>query len=202
MKTFANYLAESQRTYDYRIKICGKVDTEAVRQLKQKLDQFDPVNMTDLKTTPVQAIPTDFPNFKNDSVSMFDVSFRYPAIEPQIKQLAQILGIDPNRVIMNSRDYNETMTTEYAKIADENKDLLADTDYPANDKVQKGLKRDYGVEAHDHVVLQNQYRSDFTVAGGKTPAAKTTNDLPQGVKSPITNIKRPPKPATVAQPRG
>ncbi len=202
MKTFANYLAESQRTYDYRIKICGKVDTEAVRQLKQKLDQFDPVNMTDLKTTPVQAIPTDFPNFKNDSVSMFDVSFRYPAIEPQIKQLAQILGIDPNRVIMNSRDYNETMTTEYAKIADENKDLLADTDYPANDKVQKGLKRDYGVEAHDHVVLQNQYRSDFTVAGGKTPAAKTTNDLPQGVKSPITNIKRPPKPATGAQPRG
>lgn len=202
MKTFANYLAESQRTYDYRIKICGKVDTEAVRQLKQKLDQFDPVNMTDLKTTPVQAIPTDFPNFKNDSVSMFDVSFRYPAIEPQIKQLAQLLGIDPNRVIMNSRDYNEGMTTEYAKIADENKDLLADTDYPANDKVQKGLKKDYGVEAHDHVVLQNQYRSDFTVAGGKTPAAKTTNDLPQGVKSPISNIKRPPKPATGAQPRG
>lgn len=202
MKTFANYLAESQRTYDYRIKICGKVDTEAVRQLKQKLDQFDPVNMTDLKTTPVQAIPTDFPNFKNDSVSMFDVSFRYPAIEPQIKQLAQLLGIDPNRVIMNSRDYNETMTTEYAKIADENKDLLADTDYPANDKVQKGLKKDYGVEAHDHVVLQNQYRSDFTVAGGKTPAAKTTNELPQGIKSPISNIKRPPKPATGAQPRG
>lgn len=202
MKTFAHYLAESQRTYDYRIKICGSVDADAVRQLKQKLDQFDPVKISDLKTTPVQAIPTDFPNFKNESVSMFDVSFRYPAIEPQIKQLAQLEGIDPNRVIMSGRDYNESMSTEYAKIADENKDLLADTDYPADDKVQKGLKKDYGVEAHDHVVLQNQYRSDFTVAGGKTAPAKTTNELPQGVKSPISNIKRPPKPATGAQPRG
>jgi hypothetical protein len=52
------------------------------------------------------------------------------------------------------------------------------------------------------VVLKNAYRSDFTVAGGKTPAAKTTNELPMGVKSPMTTIKRPSKPATGAQPRG
>lgn len=202
MKTFANYLAESQRTYDYRIKICGSVDADAVRQLKQKLDQFDPVSMTDLKTTPVQAIPTDFPNYKNESVSMFDVSFRYPAIEPQIKQLAQLQGIDPNRVIMGTRDYNDSMSNEYKKIADENKDLLADTDFPADDKVQKALIKDYSADPMDHVVLKNAYRSDFTVAGGKTAPAKTTNDLPQGVKSPMTNVKRPPKPATGAQPRG
>lgn len=202
MKTFANYLAESQRTYDYRIKICGSVDADAVRQLKQKLDQFDPVSMTDLKTTPVQAIPTDFPNYKNESVSMFDVSFRYPAIEPQIKQLAQLLGIDPNRVIMGTRDYNDSMSNEYKKIADENKDLLADTDFPADDKVQKALIKDYSADPMDHVVLKNAYRSDFTVAGGKTAPAKTTNDLPHGVKSPMTNVKRPPRPATGAQPRG
>lgn len=202
MKTFANYLAESQRTYDYRIKICGKVDADAVRQLKQKLDQFDPVNMTDLKTTPVQIVPTDFPNFKNESVSMFDVSFRYPAIEPQIKQLAQLLGIDPNRVVMSNRNYNDGMVQEYEKIADENKDLLKDTDYPAPDREQKALSKDYATGPYDHEVLKNAYRSDFTVAGGRTAPAKTTNELPQGVKSPISNIKRPPKPATGAQPRG
>jgi len=35
----------------------------------------------------------------------------------------------------------------------------------------------------------------WTVAGGKTPPAETTNDLPQGVKSPMTAVKRPPRPA-------
>lgn len=202
MKSFAKYLAESERTYDYRIKICGSVDADAVRQLKQKLDQFDPVSVTDLKTTPVQSIPTDFPNFKNESVSMFDVSFRYPAIEPQIKQLAQLQGIDPNRVIMGTRDYNESMSAEYAKIADENKDLLAKPDYPAPDKEQKNLKKDYSVGPYDHEVLKNAYRSDFTIAGNKTAPANTTNELPQGVKSPMSNVKRPPKPATGRNPRG
>ena len=202
MKRFAQYLAESERTYDYRIKICGNPSTDFIRELKSKLDQFEPVRMGEIKTTPIQVIPTDFPNHKNEAVTMFDVSFRYPAIEPQIKQLAQLQGMDPNRVVMTTRDYNDELVQEYEKIADQNKDLLANTDYPADDKVQKALKKDYGVEAHDHVVLKNAYRSDFTVAGGKTPAAKTTNELPMGVKSPMTTIKRPPKPATGAQPRG
>lgn len=202
MKSFTKYLAESERTYDYRIKFCGKVSDDLLRQLKARLDQFDPVKLGDPKTTPIQRIPTDFPNFKNDSVTMFDVSFRYPAIEPQIKQIMQILGFDPNRVVMSTRDYNESLVDEYEKIEDENKDLLKDTDYPANTPEQKALKKDYGAEAHDHVVLKNQYRSDFTVAGGKTAPAKTTNELPQGTKSPFANIKRPPKPATGAQPRG
>jgi hypothetical protein len=202
MKSFAKYLAESERTYDYRIKLCGRIPDEQVRDLKSKLDQFDPVKMGEVKVTPIQKILTDFPNNQNDAVTMFDVSFRYPAIEPQIKQLYQLMGGNPNLVVMQTQDYVDGLVDEADRVETENKDLLANTDYPKNNKVQDGLKKDYGVEAHNHVVLQNQYRSDFTVAGGKTPAAKTSNDLPQGTRSPMTNIKRPPKPATGAQPRG
>ena len=66
----------------------------------------------------------------------------------------------------------------------------------------KLLKKDYSAEPHDHVVLKNAYRTDFTVAGGRTAPAKTTNDLPMGTASPMSKIKRPPKPATGAKPRG
>jgi hypothetical protein len=202
MKSLAKYLAESERSYDYRIKLCGRIPDDLVRQLKSKLSQFDPVSMGDAKVTPIQKIITDFPNNKNDAVTMFDVSFRYPAIEPQIKQLYQLLGGDPNLVVMSTRNYNDAMIDELDKIDSENKDLLADTDYPAPDREQKALIRDYSAGPYDHAVLKNAYRSDFTVAGGKTPAAKTTNDLPMGTKSPMTKIVRPPKPATGAQPRG
>ena len=202
MKPFARYLAESERTYDYRIKMCGRVSDDFVRQLKSKLDQFDPVRMSDVRTTPIQKVLTDFPNHPNDAVSMFDVSFKYPAIEPQIKQLAQILGFDPNDIIMQTQEHVDGLVKEMDKIEAENKNLLADTDLPPPDKEQRDLKKDYSAPAHDHVVLKNAYRSDFTVAGGKTPAAKTTNDIPQGTKSPMSKINRPPKPATGAQPRG
>jgi hypothetical protein len=135
-------------------------------------------------------------------MSIVDVEFRYPAIEPQIKQLAQLLGMDPNRILMNTLPYEESMNDESRKIGTENKNLLDKPDYPAPDAEQRALSKDYATGPYDHAVLKNAYRSNFTIAGKKTPPAKTTNDLPMGTKSPMTTIKRPPKPATGAQPRG
>ena len=202
MKNFKSYLAESERTYNYRIKIVGDVSNEWIKQLKEKLKQFDPVNISDPKSTPVQPQPADFPAFKNDSVSSMDAEFRYPAIEPQIKQIAQLLLLDPNRIIMLTTKYEEDLDTERDRIEKENKDLLTDTDYPADNAEQKELIKDYSAAPDDHAVLKNSYRSSFEIAGGKTPPAKTTNDFPMGDKSPMTNVKRPPKPATGAQPKG
>lgn len=202
MKPFVKYLAESERTYNYRIKVVGEVPAGFFKNLQDKCKQFDVVKMGDVKSTPVRKTVPDFPAFPNQSVSRVDVEFKYPAIEPQIKQLAQLLGLDPNRIVMNTTPYEESMDTESVKIEDENKDLINDPDYPAPDREQKALKKDYGAEPGDHAVVKNAYKSNFTVAGGRTPPAKTTNELPQGNKSPFSNIKRTPKPPTGAQPRG
>jgi hypothetical protein len=202
MKNFQQYLAESERTYNYRIKIVGDVAPDFVKQLEEKLAQFDVVKITKPKTTPVQLKPADFPKHSNDSVTSMDVEFRYPAIEPQIKQIAQLLMMDPNRIIMLTTPYEEGIASEKEKIEDQNKDLLTDTDYPAPDAEQKALSADYSAPYDQHAVLKNTYRSDFTVAGGKTPPAKTTNDLPMDNTSPMTKVKRPPRPATGANPRG
>jgi hypothetical protein len=202
MKNFQQYLAESERTYNYRIKIVGDVAPDFIKQLEERLKQFDVVKVTKPKTTPVQLAPADFPKHSNDSVTSMDVEFRYPAIEPQIKEIAQLLFLDPNRIIMLTVPHEDGMDSEREKVAAENKNLLTDTDYPAPDAEQKALKKDYSAPYDQHAVLKNAYRSDFTVAGGKTPPARTTNDLPMDNTSPMTRIKRPPRPATGANPRG
>ena len=202
MKNFQQYLAESERTYNYRIKIVGDVAPDFIKQLSERLSQFDVVKISKPKTTPVQLKPADFPKHSNDSVTSMDVEFRYPAIEPQIKQIAQLLFLYPNRIIMLTVPHENSMDTEREKIETENKDLLTDTDYPAPDAEQRALSKDYSAPYDQHAVLKNSYRSDFTVAGGKTPPAKTTNDLPMGNTSPMTKTKRPPRPATGAQPQG
>ena len=202
MKNFQEYLAESQRTYNYRIKIVGDVEPGFVKALEEKLKQFDPVKISAVKKTPIQLKPADFPAHANESVNSMECEFRYPAIEPQIQQIARLLGLDENRIRLLTSAHEESLDVEREKIEEENKDLLTDTDLPAPDAEQKALKKDYSAEPHDHAVLKNAYRSEFTVAGGKTPPAETTNDLPMGVKSPMTNVKRPPRPATGANPRG
>ena len=202
MKNFKDYLVESEKTYNYRIKVVGDIESGFFKALEEKLKQFDIVKISGSKTTPVQTKPADFPSFENDRVTHVDVEFRYPAIEPQIQQLAQILGINPNRIRMLTVPYEDSMATEKERVETENKDLLADTDFPADTKEQKALKKDYSADPYQHAVLKNAYKSDFTVAGGKTPPAQTTNDLPMGTTSPMTKMHRKPKPATGANPRG
>jgi hypothetical protein len=201
MKPFAKYLAESERTYNYRIKVVGDVPDGFFKELQEKCAQFDVVKMSNAKSTPVRKVIPDFPAFPNQPMKIVDVEFRYPAIEPQIKQLAQLLGLDPNRIVMMATPYEESLDIESEKIANQNRDLL-DSPYPAPDAEQRALSKDYATGPYDHAVLKNAYRSNFTIAGGKTPAAKTTNELPMGNKSPMTNIKRQPRPATGANPRG
>jgi hypothetical protein len=201
MKNFKDYLAESERTYSYRIKVVGDVAPDFAKMLEEKLRQFDPVKVSAVKKTPIQLKPADFPAHANESVSSMDVEFRYPAIEPQIKQIAQLLMMDPNRIIMLTTPHEDGMDSERERVAAQNKNLL-DTDYPADTAEQKELIADYSAPYDEHAVLKNTYRSDFTVAGGKTPKAITTNDLPMGNDSPMTKVKRPPRPATGANPKG
>ena len=203
MKNFKDYLAESERTYNYRIKIVGELPSGFYNGLKSKLEQFDPVTVGDQKTTPIQAKPADFPAFENEKVTSFDINLRYPAIEPQIKQIAQLLGFDPNKIIMQTSVYDDNNAMYSKEIDEQPESLLNDTNYPAPNAEQKALSKDYSADPYDHAVLKNAYRSNFEVAGGKTKPAETTNQLPMGDDSPMTHAeKRPRKPATGAQPSG
>ena len=202
MKHFKEYLAESEKVYNYRIKIVGDTNPAFIKSLKDKLQQFDLVKATELKTTPVQAQLKDFPSFPNERMSHMDVEFRYPAIDAQIRQIVQLLGMDPNRVTMQTVPFDDSVEKERRDVEEQNKDLLTDTDYPAPDAKQKALSKDYSTGPYDHAVLKNAYRSDFTIAGGKTPPAQTTNELPMDNKSPMTDIKRPARPVTGRNPRG
>ena len=210
MKNFKAYLAESERTYNYRIKMVGDLPPGFVSALKGKLEQFDPLSFSAEKSTPIQAMPQDFPAHENQKVTSIEVKFRYPAIEPQIKQIAQMIGLDQNKIIMQNSMYDENMNEYRDQLEDQPESLLKDTDFPADDAKQKEAKANYSADpfkkkdlANNDGTFANAYHSNFEIAGGSPKKAETTNDLPQGDDSPMTHAeKRPKRPATGAQPRG
>ena len=201
MKTFSQYLTESEKTFDYRIKICGDVNAELLKMFKEKLKKFDPVKISDPKTTPVQAKPADFPSMTNQRVTIIDGSFRYPATPPQIEQIAELCGITADHVCVKDLHWSEGMDQELLGIEEENAATILGKDYPADSAEQKKLKKEYA-DGNQQVVRNSAEKAQWTVAGGKTPPAETTNDLPQGIKSPMTAMKRPPRPATGFKPQG
>jgi hypothetical protein len=200
MKTFSQYLTESEKTFDYRIKICGDVGAEFLKTFKEKLKKFDPVKISDPKTTPVQARPVDFPGQTNQRVTIIDGSFRYPATPPQIEQMAELCGVTADRICVNDLHWSEGMDTELAGIESQTEPLL-NSEYPADTAEQKRISKEYA-NSNQQVVKNSAAEATWTVAGGKTPPAETTNDLPQGIESPMSKVKRPPRPATGFQSQG
>ena len=193
MKSFAQYLVETRQTFDYRIKILGDVDAELINGLEEKLQQFDVVSMTEPKSTPIQKTLPDFPDAKNDSVTFMDVTFNYPATPPQITQMAELLGMNPNHIIIQTKEYADSVEEE-RKGYDEQPDPVLGTEegeQPENAESKKASEYQ-AADPYKREVVGNEYSSDFTIAGGKTPPAKFTTDTPNSVDSPIMGTNKIP----------
>jgi hypothetical protein len=194
MKNFAQYLVETKQTFDYRIKIAGDVTAEQMNQLEKSMAQFDVIKMSEKKSTPVMKTLPDFPAFENERLTHMDVSFNYPATEIGMRQICELLGMDPNRMLMQPREYAEKLDQERKGYEDQPESVLADIDYPEPNAEQKELSDDYSAAPDEHrIVVQNEYKSDFTIAGGKTPAAKTTSDFPMNNESPMSKQNEIPE---------
>ena len=141
MKNFKDYLVEREKTFAYRIKIVGDVPSGFVKDFREKLKKFDPVSVGEVKTTPILSKPQDFPSFSNESVNIMDATFRYPATGPQIQQIAELCGLDADRIVINQLNYAEGMDRELLGIEEQNKDLL-NSPYPADTKEQRDLIKD------------------------------------------------------------
>ena len=193
MKSLAQYLVETRQTFDYRIKILGDVDAELINALEEKLQQFDVVKMTEPKKTPIQKVLPDFPEAENDSVTFMDVTFNYPATPPQITQMAELLGMNPNHVIIQTQEYVNSVEEERKGYEDQPNPVLGteEGEQPEN-KASKEASEYYAADPYTRKVIGNEYSSDFTIAGGKTPPAKFTTDYPNGVDSPIMGTNKIP----------
>ena len=193
MKSFAQYLVETRQTFDYRIKIVGDVDAELINALEEKLQQFDVVKMTEPKKTPIQNVLPDFPDVKNESCTIMDVTFNYPATPPQITQMAELLGMNPNHIIIQTQEYADSTAEERKGYEEQPNPVLGseEGEQPEN-KASKEASEYYAADPYTRKVIGNEYSSDFTIAGGKTPPAKFTTDTPNSVDSPIMGKNKIP----------
>ena len=101
MSTFKDYLTESAKSYDYKIKIAGAkkdIDTNA---LETALQKFDLASMSAGKTTPIMTLPLDFPALSNESVTIFDVTTNYPE-SPRVmhEYLSDLLKIPATHIVV------------------------------------------------------------------------------------------------------
>ena len=189
MKKLNEYLTASAKTYSYRVKIAGDLPTEKYNALKAALDMFDVDTCTAPKKTPIQSDPLGFPGLKNEEINIFDIILNYPANPEQIVQLARVAGINPAKIIIIGKEFNDSMNKEVQGVEDGTR--LETPNYPEPSKEQKEASADY---ADSYKTAAKEFAGDvntkFEVAGGKTPAAKYNTDTDDGKDSPLSKVKR------------
>lgn len=206
MKSLKQYIAESVHLYEYTVKIAGEVDKNFLELFKYNLKKFDPVEISDPMTTPIQKNPYGFQGLENMPVTIFKCKFRYPVSEPMIQQMAQLLGYNINYVRLVSTAMNDSVTAEAEAYENQMKES------PILEKEEMGSAHDakeaskaYG-ESYLSKIQDSAKDSaiDIPYAGDKTPNAfdpfKPESFVDSmGTKSPMSTISRPPKPKTGAK---
>jgi hypothetical protein len=204
MRSFKHYLVESVHSYDYTIKIVGEIDAKQMDLFKYNLNKFDPIEISGPTSTPIQKSPFGFPGVINQSVNIIKAKFRYPATEPMIRQMANLMNIDENRVRLVTTGFDDSIDLEaeqYENSAD--KSPLLTNDYP-DDANAKAAAKAYGNSYLDEIEKQmKDHKIESPYAGEKTkqafdPFKPEEYMKSMGNKGPMTTITRPAKPITGA----
>lgn len=202
MKNLRQYITESVKSFDYTIKIAGEVNKNFLDLFKFNLNKFDPIVIADPVTTPIQKSPYGFPNLSNQSVTIIRASFRYPATEPMIQQVAQMLGYNLNMVRVIQSDYDESINGEAEQYANQMKEspLLDKTEMGSADGAEEA-KKQYSQSYLGSIKDQMKGSElDIPYAAKKTPPAfdpfKAIPQDSKGANSPMSKMTRPAKPQT------
>lgn len=205
MRSLKQYIVESVHTYNYTIKIAGEVDKNFLDMFSYNLKKFDPIKIDTPKSTPIQKDPYGFPNMSNVPVTIIKCEFRYPATEPMIQQIAQLLGYNVNAVRVISSKYDDSITSESEEYQNQmSQDPLLTKEEMGSAPGAAEASKAYGNSYLDSIKDQTKDdKIDIPYEGKKTPDAfdpfkPETYMATMGKESPMTKITRPAKPQTGA----
>ena len=187
MKSFKEYLTESKKTYDFKVKIAGEFTAEQEATMKSLLEKYQITNFKKSGKTPVQALPLDFPRLNNTEVNIYEVTLDYPVASHELQYyLGNGLRINEQAIVV--RKPNEP-SEEYQNPAEARDGaLLNDSTY--SESPNADFKKYYGdtynmslvKTLNDDLKAQRKDRGEVIPSGDD---GKTLNDIPQNNKSPM-----------------
>ena len=118
MKSFAQILTESKKTYEFKIGVAGELPEGFQDHMETALQKFKLLSSSAGKKTPIQERPLDFPQLQNMEVTYYEVETEYPTTTQILQEyLGQCCGIPQSHIIVRNPNepqelYQEAKTDE------------------------------------------------------------------------------------------
>jgi hypothetical protein len=187
MKSFKEYLTESKKVYEFKVKIAGECPTDCQAQIKAALAEFHVATVSTARRTPIQERHSDFPEHKNISMTIFDVTTNYPANSLQVRErVASGLGMAQANVKVKTLGEEAEYVINHQH-DERTHEAIVGTDYePSDNSGMYGEKYNMSflkeLNKEQHVGTQVKGVNDQLLADGVPGAAKEYKTKTLGTK--------------------
>lgn len=193
MKSFKQYLAESKKTYEFKVKVAGETTKDFADMVKTALRPFELVSCSAGKTSPIQERQLDFPEERNTSVTYYDIATAYPATSLQVKDAIAEAARIPHSVIVVRTLAEEEECVLNHKYDTEYGESVLGHDYPASnnqdtvgDKHVMSFLKDLSKTKHTGEQVTG-YNDQILAASAPKHTKETPGKQPE-IKTKFTNL--------------
>jgi len=131
-------LAESTKTYPFKIGIAGDLPEGFADRLESALEKFVVVKMSNGKKTPIQKRPLDFPALENERATYFETELQYPTTTQVLQQyIKNYCSIPESNIIV--RNPNEPQEAYQEPKSDKPYEAMLDSAYEDSKDEQKSV---------------------------------------------------------------
>jgi len=186
MKPYSEYFENSKKTYKFRIKIADDVSNEMMEAIEKCLSPFDPVSVGKPKSLPIEENPMNFEGLGPVPVNIVEIELAYPTTVDLIRELVVRETKLPMPNVFVHTEGQDSLQLSRIVLDKDGKPLLT-SEY---EKSPEDVKELYGDE-NITITLKNLNKSKFKhqFERPSSEAGRTTNDTPEGVKSPVGSIQ-------------
>lgn len=192
MKNFLQHLTESQKTYEFVIKIANIDPADTLDRLKSALDAYGLESLSKPKRLPIKSNDIDFPSLVNCQIYLMDAVLKYPVNDAQLRSIVSDRGAIPSsNIIVVPKNHpeqvwrwNETGESELREF--KKGEAVLDKPYEADCPSAAEASKAYSEVGS---FLKELNKVKIEIAGNEPADGKTTNDLPQGTTSPVGSVQ-------------
>lgn len=194
---FKKILAESKKTYKFKLGLAGTLPENIKDTLTQALNKYECIDLSKGKKSPIQERPLDFPKLQNMEVTYFDAELAYPTTPEILEQYVSLITKMPithviARTAAQHADYPIDKKEEPYKAKLETE--LEQADKKAQDHVgQKRVlellkdleknKKEITMAKEDSKNKKEKQLQDREEKTSASPLTKVKNDKPEGVST-------------------
>jgi hypothetical protein len=193
MKSFKEYLTESKKIYEFKVKIAMDCGKETAQKIKGALGEFHVGSVSAGKSVPIQERHSEFPEHKNISMTVFDVATNYPATNQQIQdKLASVLSLPHNKIKVKNIAEEKEFEINHQHDQRTGKALGGTEQEPSNHQDLVGDKRALSflqeLNREKHQGTEVKGYNDELLAASAPKHVKETSGKQVKVKNNATNI--------------